>query len=89
MSHDLHIYPFINQVVYFTHLQDTIMHDVLLIQKSVAKANGVKEIRLFLVNADGVPGGTITKDNLPTLTFGTGKGIKLEIRDEQGNGGGE
>lgn len=57
-----------------------IMHELVLIKKSEAQEKSINKIALFLVN------GEIKEDDIPSLTYGTGEGRIIELRD---NGGGE
>lgn len=69
----------IKYVSYFgTHLDETIMHEIVLIGKDEAREKNIKKIALFLVN------GEIEKDSIPSLTYGIGEGRVMYI-----NGGGE
>ena len=61
------------------HLEDTLMHDMVLISKDEVQEKGITKITLFLVN------GEVEEDNIPELTFGTGEGIVLQIRQEHHN----
>ena len=80
----------IEDIEYFdgNHLQGTIMHNLVLIGKDEAEEKGIKKIAMFLVN------GEIEETDIPELTFGTGKGVIMEIRGnnpeppQNNNGGG-
>lgn len=69
----------IKYVSYFgNHLDETIMHEIVLIGKDEAREKNIKKIALFLVN------GEIEENTIPELTYGIGEGRIMEIR-----GGGE
>ena len=69
--------PFMSDVDYFDqHLNETIMHDIVLIGKDEVQEKNIKKIALFLVN------GEMEEDDIPSLTYGIGEGLILEIRGE-------
>ena len=69
--------PFMSDIDYFDqHLNETIMHDIVLIGKDEVQEKNIKKIALFLVN------GEMEEDDIPSLTYGIGEGLILEIRGE-------
>ena len=63
-----------NKIAYFSeHLEESIMHDIVLIGKDEAKEKGIVKIALFLVN------GEIEEDSIPALTYGVGEGRVMQI----------
>ena len=76
----------ISNLKYFgPYIEETVMHDIVLIPKDEAIAQGIKKIGLFLVN------GETTSTDIPALTYGMGQGRIMEIFEEHDNeqGGGE
>lgn len=69
--------PLIKYIEYFTgNLDESIMHNLVLISKDEVEENHIKKIALFLVN------GEIEDDDIPELTYGLGEGRIMEIRGE-------
>ena len=67
----------IKYIEYFdTYLSESIMHDLVLISKAEARELGIVKIALFLVN------GEVEEEDIPALTFGTGEGKVMYIREE-------
>ena len=77
----------ISNLKYFgPYTEETVMHDIVLIPKDEAQAQGIKKIGLFLVN------GETTSTDVPALTYGLGQGRIMEIFEENNpeeQGGGE
>lgn len=76
----------ISNLKYFgPYIEETVMHDIVLIPKDEAIAQGIKKIGLFLVN------GETTSTDIPALTYGMGQGRIMEIFEDNNNeqGGGE
>ena len=79
----------IEDIEYFDerHINDTIMHNIILISKDEAEQLGVNKVTMFLVN------GEIDENDIPALTFGTGQGVVMRISGndpgpQNNNGGG-
>ncbi len=70
----------ISNLKYFgPYTEETVMHDIVLIPKDEAQAQGIKKIGLFLVN------GETTSTDVPALTYGLGQGRIMEIFEENNN----
>ena len=59
------------------HLEESIMHDIVLIGKDEAKQKGIVKIALFLVN------GEVKKTDAPELNYGVGEGKIMYVREER------
>ena len=75
----------ISNLKYFgPYIDETVMHDIVLVSKEEVQQKGIKKIGLFLVN------GETTSTDVPALTYGMGQGRLMEIFEEHNApGGGE